>query len=299
MSDPLPVTVIGGYLGAGKTTLVNHALRHADGQRLAILVNEFGALPIDEDLIEAQDDDLISIAGGCICCSFGSDLTAAMVDLAALNPAPDHVIIEASGVAIPGAIAASLSLLEGYRLDGICVLADAASILRQQADEYIGDTIDRQLADANLVLMTKSDLVDSAELDRIETALANGVPRAHLLRTVQGQVPNAVLLGRFAPDQLPAAGGHSDADYASVVVAPDGPVDAAAMAHDLATGGYGLVRAKGFVRDHGGEMALIQIVGNHVDVQLGRPSGRIGVVCIGLRTHIGVAQLARRYDTAH
>ena len=102
MSAALPVTVIGGYLGAGKTTLVNHLLRHAEGRRLAVLVNEFGELPIDADLIEAEGDDLISISGGCVCCSFGSDLTAALLRLAALEPRPDHVVIEASGVAIPG-----------------------------------------------------------------------------------------------------------------------------------------------------------------------------------------------------
>ena len=84
----LPVTVIGGYLGAGKTTLVNQLLRNANGQRLAILVNEFGALPIDEDLIEAESDDLISIAGGCICCTFGSDLSEAMMALVLV----DHLL---------------------------------------------------------------------------------------------------------------------------------------------------------------------------------------------------------------
>ena len=77
MTVPLPVIILGGYLGAGKTTLVNHLLRHAGGRRIAVLGNEFGELPIDEDLIEAKGDDLISIAGGCICCSFGGDLTAA------------------------------------------------------------------------------------------------------------------------------------------------------------------------------------------------------------------------------
>ena len=81
----LPVSVIGGYLGAGKTTLVNHLLRHANGRRLAVLVNEFGDLPIDADLIEAEEDGLISISGGCVCCSFGNDLIAALGDLAKMT----------------------------------------------------------------------------------------------------------------------------------------------------------------------------------------------------------------------
>src|SRR5476651_1816327 len=86
MTAPIPVTLIGGYLGAGKTTLVNSLLRTAAGRRLAVLVNEFGALPIDADLIEARDDKLISISGGCICCSFGSDLLAALIEMEREQP---------------------------------------------------------------------------------------------------------------------------------------------------------------------------------------------------------------------
>ncbi|MCG6953324.1 MAG: GTP-binding protein, partial [Betaproteobacteria bacterium] len=114
---PLPVTVIGGYLGAGKTTLVNHLLRHAGGKRLAVLVNDFGELPIDADLIESQNDAVISLAGGCLCCSFGSDLLGAVNSLTRRVPRPDQLLIEASGVALPDAIAASLSLLREVALD--------------------------------------------------------------------------------------------------------------------------------------------------------------------------------------
>ena len=102
MSGTIPVTLIGGYLGAGKTTLVNHLLRNADGRRLAVLVNEFGALPIDADLIVARDGNLISISGGCICCSFGSDLLAALIELKGRGDAIDHLLIETSGVALAG-----------------------------------------------------------------------------------------------------------------------------------------------------------------------------------------------------
>ncbi|MGA0236491.1 MAG: CobW family GTP-binding protein, partial [Alphaproteobacteria bacterium] len=144
----LPVTVIGGYLGAGKTTLVNHLLRNANGRRLAILVNEFGNIAIDEDLIEAEEDGLISISGGCICCSFGNDLIGAIDELRRSDLAPDHIVVETSGVALPGAVVASLGLMDTIVPDGIVVLVDAETVLKQAADDYIGDTITRQLADA-------------------------------------------------------------------------------------------------------------------------------------------------------
>ena len=113
----MKVTVIGGYLGAGKTTLVNRWLRQAQaqGRRIAVLVNDFGEIGIDADLILAQSDDVLELAGGCVCCSFGSDLMAALLRLAERNPAPAHVLIETSGVALPGAVARSAKLAPGVR----------------------------------------------------------------------------------------------------------------------------------------------------------------------------------------
>src|SRR6202000_498817 len=128
MSGKIPVTLIGGYLGAGKTTLGNHLLRHGHGRRLAVLVNEFGELPVDADLIEARDGNLLSISGGCICCSFGSDLLAALMQMK--NPANsiDPLLIETSGVALPQSIVQSLTLLPDLALDGVIVVADAETI---------------------------------------------------------------------------------------------------------------------------------------------------------------------------
>jgi len=123
MSSAMPVTIIGGYLGSGKTTLINHLLRNANGIRLAVMVNDFGNLAIDAELIEAQDGDVISLSGGCICCSYGDDLSAALLKLQTGGVPPEHIFIEASGVALPGAIGKTLSLLRAYRLDGIVVLA--------------------------------------------------------------------------------------------------------------------------------------------------------------------------------
>ena len=142
--DDLSVTVIGGYLGAGNTTMVNHLLRHANGRRLAVLVNEFGDLPIDADLIEAVEDRLISIVGRCVCCSFGNNLIAALRDLARRATRPDHVLIESSGVAIPNAIVSTMHLVAGFRPEGIIVVVDAETVRRTAQDDYVGDEITRQ-----------------------------------------------------------------------------------------------------------------------------------------------------------
>ena len=288
--EPLPVTVIGGYLGAGKTTLVNHMLRHAAGWRLAVLVNEFGDLPIDADLIEARNDNMISIAGGCVCCSFGSDLMAALQDMAALDPRPDHVVVEASGVAIPGAIAASVALMDGHRLSGVVVLADGAQVARQMADEYIGDTILRQLQDAHLVVLTKVDRIGPEAQEEAITLLENAVPGVRVLPSVQGQVPNAVLLDLSAPDSAPRGAPHGSLDYVSLVLQPE-RVDARTMAAGLAAEAMGVVRAKGFLRDADGTPKLLQLAGDHWELLPDPEAHPVGVVCIGLKSRMNLDAL--------
>ncbi len=136
----LPVIVIGGYLGAGKTTLVNRLLRNAGGRRIAVLVNEFGELPIDADLIEGEKDGVIGIAGGCVCCSYGSDLVEGLQALRR-GFEPDILLIEASGVGLPSSIAQTVELVPGYAVRGVVVLLDAERILGQAADPYLADTV--------------------------------------------------------------------------------------------------------------------------------------------------------------
>lgn len=291
MTTPLPVTLIGGYLGAGKTTLVNQLLRQAQGQRLAVLVNEFGALPIDEDLIEAQSDNLISIAGGCICCSFGSDLAAALIEMAGYQPRPDHVIIEASGVALPGAIAGSIALLEGFRLDGIAVLADGVNLQQQLDDDYIGDTIERQLQGADLIVLTKKDLLADADRAAVMGMLNDRFGGKTIITADQGHVAREVLLGTFRTSDIIGSGQHSDGNYESVVLTPQGPVDAHALAKALASGAYGTIRAKGFVQDLTGVPALIQVVGQRADVTFPEKQMAPAVVCIGLKGQLAKDRL--------
>lgn len=291
----LPVTVIGGYLGAGKTTLVNHLLRHADGIRIAVLVNEFGALPIDADLIEAQDDALISIAGGCVCCSYGNDLIQAMIDLLKLDPRPDHVVIEASGVALPGAIGSSVSLLEAFQLDGIVVLSDAETIQDQARNDYIGDTIERQLADAHLVLLNKTDLVSADQRASVTSWMQGMARQAAVIPVEQAQVPPAVVLQPFQKDDrdMSDRGPHQMQSFASRVIHFETACDADEVAQTLADSALDLIRAKGFVPTPTG-LRAIQVVGRRWDVSPAPLTAKPGVVVIAQKEGADLDAVARR-----
>ncbi len=297
-SAPLPVLTIGGYLGAGKTTLVNHLLRHANGRRLAVLVNEFGDLPIDEDLIEARDDDLISIAGGCICCSFGNDLIGALQDMRAMDPPPDHVIIESSGVAIPGAIVATMSLIEGLQSDGTVVVVDAETLRKSAADDYIGDTITRQLSDAECIIINKTDLIAPEAATELGEWLDVQAPGAIQIPAQHGRVLPDALFGAVSTPGAGQAGAHSDALFDSIALAPQAPLDAAKLAADLAEGAMGVVRAKGFVRHSDGQTWLVQTVGRRWYAQPAQGAHSIGLICLGFRDQLDKGALAALENSA-
>ncbi len=282
--NKMPVTIIGGYLGSGKTTLVNHLLRNADGKRLAIMVNEFGELPIDADLIEAQDDDIISLSGGCVCCSYGNDLIMAMMDMAKMDPRPDHIVLEASGVALPGAIANSLSLLNDYSLDGIVVLTDVETIRERAGDKYMSDTVLRQLEDADIVLMNKADLVSDNISGDVSSWLAEKSPGAQIIKTERSVVHPTLMLQDFERQPVSGLGmKHHDAgQFNTELVVPDGPVDACQMANDLIENTPGLVRAKGFVKSINGTMQTIQIVGKRAEITPAPEGAEVGVITISV-----------------
>ncbi len=152
-ATPVPVLVVGGYLGAGKTTLVNHLLR-TSGQRLMVLVNDFGQSVIDAQLIEASDGDVLQLAGGCVCCQIGDELSAALARVA--DTAPERVVIETSGVAQPAAVTTMVSLTTGLQLDAVVVVADGERIDELLADRYVGDIVAAQLAQADLVVLNRA-----------------------------------------------------------------------------------------------------------------------------------------------
>lgn len=203
VSAATPAILIAGYLGAGKTTLVNHLLRHAGGRRIAVLVNDFGEVSIDADLIVGAEGGVLSLAGGCVCCSFGGDLVGTLAEVLQRDPPPDLVLIETSGVGIPSAVARAARLVPGLRLETTVVVADAPTVRERAVDRYVGDTVRQQLEDADLLLLNQSDRVDAAALAALQAWWAAGHPRTPLWPTVMAQVPVEAVLG-FG--ELPHAG---------------------------------------------------------------------------------------------
>lgn len=194
MSDSLiSVTVIGGYLGAGKTTLVNHILRNADS-RIAVLVNDFGDINIDESLIESNDGDTMSLSNGCICCSLVDGFASALNTIKELEPRPDRLVIEASGVADPASIAA-YGHAPGLAMDAVVVVVDAETIRRKSRDKYVGDTVIGQLRSADILVMNKIDLLEDIDQTATRSWLDERCPESVIVEAENAQVDAMVLFG--------------------------------------------------------------------------------------------------------
>jgi G3E family GTPase len=296
-TNNIPVSVIGGYLGSGKTTLINQLLRNADGRKLAVLVNEFGALPIDADLIEAQSDTMISISGGCVCCSYGNDLIQALLEISKLESAPDHILIESSGVALPGAIAASVSINGNFEIAGIITVVDSELILEQASNEYIGDTIERQLGDSDIVLLNKCDLVDEVHLAYLESWLVEKALYATAVRVTYASLPNSIVLQDYVRDtrkQNISFNSHTNI-FESQVIEFSKEYDANIVAQKMADPEFNLLRSKGFVPTPSGLQA-IQTVGRRWSVTDAPPDAKPGVVVIAEKLNSKIHSLIRIFN---
>ncbi|MDE2333747.1 MAG: GTP-binding protein [Rhodospirillales bacterium] len=181
--------VVGGFLGAGKTTLINRLLARAE-RRFAVLVNDFGSVAVDAALLAAADASSMTLANGCVCCSIGDDFGLALERVAAGGP--ELVVVEASGVSDPWRIA-QLALVEpGYELGPLVVLADAADLPRLLADPAIGDVVRGQLAYADIVVLTKTDLAGE-RLVQTREVVRTIRPQAHVIEARHGEVGLAEL----------------------------------------------------------------------------------------------------------
>ena len=199
---PVPILLVTGFLGAGKTTVVNHILGHADGRRIAAVVNDFGAINIDAELIAGASDGIVSLTNGCICCSLESDLLRTLAGILRRNPRPDYIVIETSGVADPADIVRNLMdpvIWKEAPLETVLCVMDATTPVAQLDDALLRS----QLGAADVVALSKTDLVDEAGRERARDA-ARAVRRtAIVVDAPHGQVP-PVLLFPEDPDHVPA-----------------------------------------------------------------------------------------------
>src|SRR5258706_5026084 len=224
MSDKIPVTVLTGYLGAGKTTLLNRILSEPHGQKFAVIVNEFGEIGIDNDLVVGADEEVFEMNNGCICCTVRGDLVRIIDGLMRRKGKFDAIILETTGLADPAPVAQTFFVDENIgrktRLDAVVTVADAKWLQERLKD---APEAKNQIAFADVILINKTDLVPPDALAEVEARIRAINPYAKVHKTQRCQVPLIEVLGRNAfdlsrivaiePDFL-EGDGHDDHDHA-------------------------------------------------------------------------------------
>jgi cobalamin biosynthesis protein CobW len=292
-----PVTIVTGFLGAGKTTLIRHILANADGRRLALIINEFGDVGVDSDLLQGCADvscpreAIIELANGCICCTVADDFAPAVEALLKREPKPDQIVVETSGLALPKPLVKAFdwpALRSRLTVDGVIAVVDAAAVAEgrfaddpervaaQRAadpsldhDNPLEEVYEDQLLCADLIVLNKTDLVPEEQLQALRAEIAARLPRTvKIAATREGVIDPNVLLGvkAAAEDDLAARPSHHDGaaehdhdDFDTFVVAVPAANDADALLARLseATRAHDILRIKGFVEVAGKPMRLL------------------------------------------
>jgi G3E family GTPase len=199
--DKIPVTVLTGYLGAGKTTLLNRILSEPHGKKYAVIVNEFGEIGIDNDLVVGADEEVFEMNNGCICCTVRGDLIRIIDGLMRRKGKFDAIIVETTGLADPAPVAQTFFVDENVgkkaKLDAVVTVADAKWLRDRLRD---APEAKNQIAFADVILLNKTDLVSDAELREVEARIRGINPYATLHRTQRAQIPLEAVLGRNAFD---------------------------------------------------------------------------------------------------
>ena len=283
----VPCTIVTGFLGAGKTTLIRHVLASAGGRRLAVLVNEFGDVGIDGEILKGcgnaacPEENIVELANGCLCCTVADEFVPALDQILARRPAVEHIVIETSGLALPKPLVKAFNwpeIASRVTVDGVVAVVDGAAVAagrfaddpeavaKQRAedsslehDNPLEEVFEDQLLCADLIVLNKADLVDGGELKRLRGEIAGAVPRAvKVVETREGRIEPVVLLGlgAAAEDDLAARPSHHEMeeehdhdDFESFTVARGPVADPGAFLRRLgaAIAAHDILRVKGFL----------------------------------------------------
>ena len=307
----VPCTIVTGFLGAGKTTLIRHVLANAQGRRLAVIVNEFGDVGIDGEILKGcgneacPEENIVELANGCLCCTVADEFVP-VLDAILARDGVEHIVIETSGLALPKPLVQAFhwpAIKSRVTVDGVVVVVDGAALAsgrvaddldalaRQRAadsalahDDPVGEVFDDQIACADLVVLNKRDLIDAAGIAKAQAAIASVLPRSVKVITVaDGKVDQALLLGlgvgteddianrRTRHDDEPE---HDHDDFDSFVVPLGEIADPSALAARVAAlaENFDVLRVKGFAAVAGKPLRLlVQAVGPRVTHQYDRP----------------------------
>ena len=312
--NKIPVTVITGFLGSGKTTLVRHLMQNPQGKRLAVIVNEFGDVGVDGEILKScaipdcPAENIMELANGCICCTVADDFIPTIEALMALDPQPEHILIETSGLALPKPLLKAFDwpdIRSRITVDGVIALADAEAVAagrfapdveRVDAQRLADDSLDHetplsevfedQIACADIILLTKPDLAGPEGIARAKAIIAAETPRPlPVVEVAEGVVDPRVILGleAAAEDDMDARPSHHDGhddhehdDFESVIIdIPEitDPAELVARIEAMARS-QNILRVKGYAAVTGKPMRLlVQAVGARVRHQYDRPWG--------------------------
>lgn len=285
MTSRIPITIISGYLGAGKTTLINQLLTGSHGRRIAVLVNDFGSVNVDSALIESEGEDAISLANGCVCCSITDDLGTALQEQADRHMPPELIVLEASGVADPVRIACHAGNWPGFELDAVITLVDVETVATRISDKFVGQLVKSQIKAGNLIVLTKTDLISEDDLILVSDVIKKISPDTRLLDASHGLMDPLVLIGqhsvnesnRYNQDPEPVA------QISTAYWQPSMPITALEMERRLDRLPETIHRVKGFFTDaDAGLTMLVQKVGARCKITQSDEKNVSGLVLIGV-----------------
>ena len=315
--NKVPVSLLAGFLGAGKTTLLNHILNGEHGRRIGVLVNDFGEINIDAQLISRVEGETISLTNGCVCCSIRDDLVTAIEQLLRMDPIPDMIVIETSGVSDPRAaamaIVMSTRLAAATQLDAIITVIDASEVL--ELNEVNEKLAEDQIAVADIAIINKTDLVPAATQQQVTRRIRDIAPQSRIIDAVHADVPLELLLGLTLHAEQPGfmdihtrdALGHEH-HHADHTLAYSGyswrhskPLAFEAIYRAFQSLPVSVFRSKGilYLNEVPDKRVILQMTGKRVTLAKGEPWGETTpssqIIAIGAKDKIDTGDLDERF----